>query len=549
VNRLPNPAKTLAHLPPASTIELSHRRAEDAGNMDVLTVRIEAYEDGCATVSASRHPGDSVFHILAADATGGWGPIAYDILMEYATLHGDGLSPDPAAVSKEARAVWKHYASRRADVTRTAEPRGTWRSARGKFPAARFVYQKKPTLLTALAKARHVTYVGLWKPYAPKRVPRLANPTTGRRQNPAKRIVDLSDASVQLTTTDYPKSRTVAVQVLDPRGAIIASVTATGRPGEPFQIEGAYAQHGWGPFVYDVLMERVTELGGMLSPSSYETSPEAERVWMHYLQRRADVKTHHLSDEIVESRQMEGDRDTYRFEADDLGYTKEPVVLHELRRLGSPRFVEQVGPPPVGRAPNPVTPAALARHEMPVYAGYKDAAVQDMILRSIAQAERDFEVTAEDSILGCGGNGCVVQLADGDLLKITKSLSEVAYVDVLGQLTGKDAEGFVRIGMDGVREVPFGYAYVREKAQRMLTLNDHRRYDAALERVDASQTAEEYLKNVARMSAEHPALRALARTLTAAAKKGTLLFDVVNDNVAWRDDHTIIGLDAMGAQQ
>ena len=54
--------------------------------------------------------------VAAAHAGSGWGPMLYDVAMEYATVMGAGLIADRDAVSKDARAVWNYYFSRRGDV-------------------------------------------------------------------------------------------------------------------------------------------------------------------------------------------------------------------------------------------------------------------------------------------------------------------------------------------------------------------------------------------------------------------------------------------------
>jgi len=54
--------------------------------------------------------------VFGAGALSGWGPMIYDIAMEYATLHGGGLMSDRSSVSKDARKVWDYYFGKRGDV-------------------------------------------------------------------------------------------------------------------------------------------------------------------------------------------------------------------------------------------------------------------------------------------------------------------------------------------------------------------------------------------------------------------------------------------------
>ena len=48
--------------------------------------------------------------------THGWGPILYDIAMEWAATNGDGLIADRNSVSNEAWDVWDYYLQNRKDV-------------------------------------------------------------------------------------------------------------------------------------------------------------------------------------------------------------------------------------------------------------------------------------------------------------------------------------------------------------------------------------------------------------------------------------------------
>jgi hypothetical protein len=57
------------------------------------------------------------WELYHAEATSGWGPLLYDVAMEYATQNGGGLISDRGAVSPAARNVWDYYFSNRGDVT------------------------------------------------------------------------------------------------------------------------------------------------------------------------------------------------------------------------------------------------------------------------------------------------------------------------------------------------------------------------------------------------------------------------------------------------
>jgi hypothetical protein len=56
------------------------------------------------------------WQVEIAEANSGWGPLLYDVAIEYASLNGGGLTSDRVSVSKEARRVWNYYLNNRPDV-------------------------------------------------------------------------------------------------------------------------------------------------------------------------------------------------------------------------------------------------------------------------------------------------------------------------------------------------------------------------------------------------------------------------------------------------
>jgi len=54
--------------------------------------------------------------IKATEAKKGWGPLLYDIAIEFATEKGSGLIPDRSSVSSAALKVWQSYLTKRSDV-------------------------------------------------------------------------------------------------------------------------------------------------------------------------------------------------------------------------------------------------------------------------------------------------------------------------------------------------------------------------------------------------------------------------------------------------
>ena len=54
--------------------------------------------------------------VANAAAKDGWGPMLYDVAMEWATEYGGGLMSDRSSVSKDAYGVWDYYKNNRPDV-------------------------------------------------------------------------------------------------------------------------------------------------------------------------------------------------------------------------------------------------------------------------------------------------------------------------------------------------------------------------------------------------------------------------------------------------
>jgi len=63
-------------------------------------------------------PCGDAFVVEGSGATHGWGPLVYDVAIEYASLDGSGgLISDRSSVSPHARRVWEYYMNNRPDVT------------------------------------------------------------------------------------------------------------------------------------------------------------------------------------------------------------------------------------------------------------------------------------------------------------------------------------------------------------------------------------------------------------------------------------------------
>lgn len=54
--------------------------------------------------------------ISVTKADKGWGPLLYEVAIEWASQNGGGLTPDRNVVSADAEAVWSKYAAREPDI-------------------------------------------------------------------------------------------------------------------------------------------------------------------------------------------------------------------------------------------------------------------------------------------------------------------------------------------------------------------------------------------------------------------------------------------------
>ena len=71
---------------------------------------------GKVAIMKPDHPCGGAYEVVLADAQSGWGPMLYDVAMEWATQNGGGLVSDRSSVSPAARGVWNYYLSNRGDV-------------------------------------------------------------------------------------------------------------------------------------------------------------------------------------------------------------------------------------------------------------------------------------------------------------------------------------------------------------------------------------------------------------------------------------------------
>ena len=129
--------KTAADLPENVAIEISPEEGRDG---EECTISYKKYPQGgysrrpegfisifIAPVESGHGPCGAAWTVYAAEADQGWGPMLYDVAIEYATQEGGGLISDRESVSPAARRVWDYYMNNRGDVTgiQLDDPRNT----------------------------------------------------------------------------------------------------------------------------------------------------------------------------------------------------------------------------------------------------------------------------------------------------------------------------------------------------------------------------------------------------------------------------------------
>lgn len=71
---------------------------------------------GMVSLMKPEYPCGGAWEVLWSKAEHGWGPMLYDVAMEWASQNGGGLVSDRNAVSAAAESVWDYYLSNRSDV-------------------------------------------------------------------------------------------------------------------------------------------------------------------------------------------------------------------------------------------------------------------------------------------------------------------------------------------------------------------------------------------------------------------------------------------------
>lgn len=78
----------------------------------------KAHGPGFITLQRIQVEGGTIWEVVSSGAKKGYGPLLYDIGMEYVVgrIGGLGITPDRSNVSGEAQGIWDFYLNRRPDV-------------------------------------------------------------------------------------------------------------------------------------------------------------------------------------------------------------------------------------------------------------------------------------------------------------------------------------------------------------------------------------------------------------------------------------------------
>lgn len=79
----------------------------------LIAVMLKNNQKGCP---------DGTYEIIHSDAVTGYGPLIYDIAIEWSSIVGEGIMSDRQSVSSDAQNVWMKYFNDRSDVIKIPLP-------------------------------------------------------------------------------------------------------------------------------------------------------------------------------------------------------------------------------------------------------------------------------------------------------------------------------------------------------------------------------------------------------------------------------------------
>jgi hypothetical protein len=84
----------------------------------LITIRQPTERKGTVFTGGNANDGtcSGAWILAGSEASRGWGPLLYDVAIEWASMNGKGLTSDRHIVSDDAQAVWDYYLNKRSDV-------------------------------------------------------------------------------------------------------------------------------------------------------------------------------------------------------------------------------------------------------------------------------------------------------------------------------------------------------------------------------------------------------------------------------------------------
>ena len=145
---------------------------------------------------------------------------------------------------------------------------------------------------------------------------------------PAKTVSDLNDRKVVCIhkpggywISILPAEAASDVNVTSPPTKMTIMVQAI---NDLWRVVDVDAEHGWGPFLYDLAIELATLNGGQLTGHEHKITEASEAVWQHYHANRSDVRRENLPEYCVAALPA-----SLRS-----SLQKTPAIISELKKLG-----------------------------------------------------------------------------------------------------------------------------------------------------------------------------------------------------------------------
>ncbi len=88
-------------------------RIESTPEFEIIELYVDDKLVGSMLIAPAKEDYQSLWYVARVRADKGFGPVLYDVAMEYVQtiIKGLGICPDPVETTQEAQSVWKHYST------------------------------------------------------------------------------------------------------------------------------------------------------------------------------------------------------------------------------------------------------------------------------------------------------------------------------------------------------------------------------------------------------------------------------------------------------